>query len=168
MDTKPPIIDLEPLPAQTVRRGDGGTYLVIADDSDEFRGALRYACRLVREHRARLGILRIIEDQDFQQWGIIEDKMKREMREAGEKYLWSVAKVANDAGGIIPSLYFAEGEPGEALARIVEEDDHIVKIILGGGEAATPGPLVGFCVGKGLARLRVPVLVVPGNLKEIS
>lgn len=168
MTSETNIIDAEIIEKKPARRGDGGTYLVVADDSDEFKSALQYACRTVKNHRAHLGILLIIEDQDFQQWGAVEEKMKKEMREAGEKYLWTIAKTANDAGGIIPSLYFSEGDPGEALVKTIDADDNIVQLILGGAEGHSPGPLVSFCTGKGLNRLKVPVVVVPKEIKDFS
>lgn len=148
------------------RSGDGGTYLVVADDSDEFKTALKFACKAARDFRAHIGILHIIEDQDFQDWGAVESRMKKELREAAEKYLWTVAKMVNDIGGMIPSIYIAEGDPGEAVIKIIDEDEHVIRLILGGRTEGTPGPLVSFCVGKGLARLKVPVVIVPGNLKD--
>jgi hypothetical protein len=162
------VTDVEITGHKPTRKGDGGTYLVVADDSDEFRSALRYACAQAKMHRARLGILRIIEDQDFQHWGAVEDKMKRELREQGEQYLWAVAKSANDQNGIIPSFYFAEGDAGEAVINTIDSDEHIVKLVLGGGIGNSPGPLVSFCIGKGLARMKVPVVIVPGHIKDFS
>ncbi len=150
------------------RKGDGGTYLVVADDSDEFKVALAYACQMVKNHRARLGILHIIEDQDFQDWGKIEERIKKELREQGEKYLWMMAKTANELGGIIPSLYIAQGDRGETLLQVIENDENIAQLILGGGMDHSPGPLISFCMSKGLSRLRVPVVVVPGHLKDFS
>lgn len=160
------IIDLDVVEEPKKRRGDGGTYLVVADDSDEFRTALVFACKAARDFRAHVGILHVIEEQDFQGWGAVENRMKKELREAAEKYLWTVAKIANDTGGIIPSLYIAEGERGEAVLKVIDGDEHIVRLILGGRTEGTPGPLVSFCVGKGLARLRVPVVIVPGHMKD--
>ncbi len=150
------------------RRGDGGTYLVVADDTDEFKTALRYACFAARSHRGRLGILHITENQDFQHWGAVEERIKKELREQSEKYLWTVAKTANDLNGTIPSLYIAQGEPGEALMATIDNDNHIVQLILGGKSDHSPGPLVTFCIGKGLSRLKVPVVVVPAHIKEFS
>lgn len=158
------IIDAD-IVEKTGRRGDGGTYLVVADDSDEFKAALTFACKAAKDFRAHIGILRIIEDQDFQDWGAVESRMKKELREASEKYLWTVAKIVNDAG-LIPSVYIAEGDPGEAVIKIIDGDENIIRLILGGRTDGSPGPLVSFCVGKGLSRLKVPVVVVPGNLKD--
>lgn len=149
------------------RQGDGGTYLVVADDSDEFRTALRYACTSAKRHRGHIGILRVIEEQDFQHWGAVEDKMKKELRQQGEQYIWNVAKIVGETSGMMPALYFAEGDPAEALMRTIESDDNIVKLILGNGPNGA-GPLVSYCIGKGLERLRVPLLIVPSHLKDFS
>lgn len=162
------VFDLDVLPAKRNRAGDGGTYLVVADDSDEFKIALRYACETAKNRRARVGILHIVEDQDFQHWGAVEQRMKKELREQAEKYLWSVAKAANDLNGTIPSLYVGEGDKGEAVLKAIDSDEYIVQLVLGGGMDHSPGPLVNFCVGKGLARLKVPVVVVPGHIKDFS
>ncbi len=150
------------------RKGDGGTYLVVADDTDEFRAALRYACASARVHRARVGILMILDNQDFQHWGAVEEKVKKELREEGEKYLWTVAKTANDFNGTIPSLYFAEGEGGVAVIKTIDEDEHIIKLVVGNRAGAGPGPLISYCLGKGLEHMRVPLVVVPAHLKEIE
>lgn len=168
MTQNPKIIDAELMPKKAGRKGDGGTYLVVADDSEEFKTALHYACVHARHNRARLGILHINAIDDFQQWGAVEDRMKKELREQSEKYLWTIAKMANDLNGTIPSLYIAEGEAGEALIKTIDNDTHIVKLILGGKTGPSPGPLVSFCIGKGLDRLHVPVVVVPSHIKEFS
>ena len=160
-------IDAEIVQPRKARKGDGGTYLVVADDSDEFRAALRYACNLAKTHRARLGILHIIEDQDFQHWAGVEEKMKKEMRQQGEQYIWNIAKTVNEISDTVPSLYFAEGDPAEALINTINSDDNIVKLILGNGPNGA-GPLVSYCVGRGLERLRVPLLIVPSHLKDFS
>lgn len=168
MNQTPNVIDAELLPQKQGRKGDGGTYLVVADDSEEFRTALHYACVHARHNRARLGILHISVMEDFQHWGAVEERMKKELREQSEQYLWTIAKQANDINGTIPSLYIAEGDPGDALLRTIDNDTHIVKLILGGKSGNSPGPLVSFCIGKGLDRLHVPVVVVPSHLKEFS
>ncbi len=160
-------IDAEFKPMQG-RKGDGGTYLVVADDTDEFKTALIYAAHTARIHRAKLGILHIIENQDFEHWGGVEARIKKELRANAEKYLWAVAKTANDFNGSIPSLYVAEGETSEAVMTTIDTDQNIVKLILGGGKDHIPGPLVAFFTGKGMSKLQVPVVVVPAHLKEFS
>lgn len=150
------------------RQGDGATFLVVADDSKEFGAALRYACKAARRNRGYLGILKIIEDQDFQNWGTVEALMKKELRTQGEQYLWDVAKIANDESSLIPSLYFAEGDASEAVMQTIEKDPNIAQLILGAGQEDGPGPIVTYLLNKGFSRLRIPVVIVPAGLKEIS
>lgn len=168
MEIKPEIQDLEIMPNKKRRKGDGGTYLVVADDSDEFRLALQYACKAATGHRAHVGILKILDDSEFQHWGAIEEKIKREQRMQAETYIWTVAGLANEVGGVIPSVYFTEGDPHDALIKTINGDQNIVKLVLGGRGGGSPGALVSYCVGKGLERLRVPVVIVPGHLKDFA
>lgn len=161
MDTQDGIIDLEPLEQQG-RRGDGGTYLVVADDTPEFTVALRYAARAAQARRGHVGILHIIEMDELQQWSGIEARMKAELRQQAEQYIWSAAKTVNELTGERPSLYIAEGARTDALAKAVNEDEAIVSLVLGAGGANDP--LVSYFTGKGISVIRVPVLVVPGHL----
>ncbi|HEY8190272.1 MAG TPA: universal stress protein, partial [Micavibrio sp.] len=152
---------------RTGRRGDGGTYLVVADESDEFNAALRYAVHMARKNRGRLGIVYVIDIKDVQQWNNIESMMRRELREQAEKYIWNVAKKANDLDGTIPALYIGEGSHTDVLTDLINGDSSVKMLVLGGGTSgAGPGPLVSYFTGKGLGRLKIPVLVVPGHLES--
>jgi len=148
------------------RRGDGGVYLVVSDGTDEFAIALRYAARRAEAGRAHVGILHVINIDDFQHWTNVEERMRRELRAEAEKTLWNDARVVNELNGMRPVLYLAEGVRTDAIVETINGDDHIRMLILGGGtQASGPGPLVAHFTGKGLGRLRVPVLVVPGHLE---
>ncbi len=148
------------------RRGDGGTYLVVADESHEFDVALRYAARMARSNRGHLGILSVMNIGDVQQWDMIESMMRRELREQAEKLVWAVARRANDLNGEIPALYVHEGAHSDVLVDLINEDPSIRMLILGAGTSITgPGPLVSYFTGKGIGRLKIPVLVVPGHLE---
>lgn len=149
---------------QTGRRGDGGTYLVVADESDEFDVALRYAAQAAHTRRGHVGIIHIIDVDEFQHWGTVETQMKKEMREQGEKFVWAVAKRINDLTGQTPSVYIEEGKRNDVLIDIISRDTMIVKLVLG-VNASGPGPLVSYFTGKGMNRLRVPVVLVPGHLE---
>jgi len=149
------------------RRGsDGGMYLVVYDETEEFSVALRYAARLAASARGRLAILHVSDFGDFQHWNKIEDMMRRDQRAEAEKNLLAVAKKVNDLNGHIPSFYMREGEIEDTILEVINEDTNIRMLILGGGtHGSGPGPLVSHFTGKGLARLRVPVVIVPGHLE---
>jgi len=147
------------------RRGDGGVYLVVADEKEEFGAALRYAARRAEAGRAHVGILHIIEIDDFQHWSNVENKIRRELREQAEKQIWAHAGIVNDLNGERPVLYIREGVREDVIVDVINEDEDIRALILGGAEHASgPGSLVSYFTGKGLARLRIPVVIVPGHL----
>lgn len=148
------------------RRRDGGVYLVVADESDEFNIALRYAARRAEANRAHVGILHVLSVDDFQHWGNVEEMMRKEMREKAEKFIWAVAQKVNELNETIPLLYIREGARKDVIVDVINEDTNIKMLVLGGGTSAKgPGALVSHFVGKGLGRLRVPVVVVPGHLE---
>lgn len=162
------IMDAQIVP-QSGRKGDGGTYLVVADDSEEFKIALRYGCYIAQRNRGHVGILYVVEDQDFQHWNTVEHRIKKELRMEAEKYIWGVAKTAHEFNGMMPSLYFAEGERAEALIQTIDSNEDIAQLILGSkADQGNHGPLLSYFMGKGLSRLRVPMVVVPGHLKDFS
>ena len=144
---------------------DGGVYLVVADETEEFRVALRYAARRAQANRLHLGIMRIITIDEFQHWGNVEEIMRRELREQAEKYLWSVARDVHDLTGMTPVLYIGEGDPHDVVASTIENDLTIRTLMLAGStSSAGPGAMVSYFTGRGLHRLRIPVLVIPGNI----
>lgn len=147
------------------RRGDGGVFLVVAEETEEFHLALRYAARRAEALRAHVGILHVINIDDFQHWGNVEAMMRKEMRAEAEKQIWTHAKAVNDMNGLWPVMYIREGARTDVIVDLIDEDHYIRALVLGGAEQASgPGPLVSYFTGKGLAKLRVPVLVVPGHL----
>lgn len=153
--------------ARAGRRGDGGVYLVVADETDEFNVALRYAARMAAVNRGHVGILHVISMDDFQHWSGVENRMKRELRNAGEKFIWGMAKRVNDLNGMVPAIYVREGDAKhEIMIDLINEDMTIKMLVLGASTSSSgPGPTVGYFTGKGLSKLRVPVVVVPGHLE---
>jgi len=148
------------------RAGDGGVYLVVADDTEEFQIALRYAARRAQTHRAHIGILQIINVEDFIHWGNIEARMRKELRDDAEKFVFNTARKVNELNGLIPCIYVSEGARNDMVVEAINEDMNIKALILAGGtQGSGPGPMVNYFTGKGLSRLRVPVVVVPGHLE---
>lgn len=163
------IIDAQIVEKQNGRRGDGGVYLVVADETPEFQVALRYAAHMARVHRGYVAILQVINIDDFQHWGSVEERMRKELREQAEKFIWNSARTANDVNGTMPILLIEEGNRTDVLIDVINRDQAIRQLILGGGTSSGgPGALVTYFTGKGLGKLRVPVVVVPGHLDEAA
>ena len=144
-----------------------GIYLLVADKSDDFMTALRYAERLSLQNKFHIGLAYIIEEQEFQHWGNIEDRMREELRKEAEQYLFEVAGEVNKITGKKPAFYLLENKGGkaEAIINLIKEDLTIQLLLLGvDSVGGTPVHLVAFFAGKGLAQLRVPLTVVPNHL----
>lgn len=146
---------------------DDGVYLLVADQSQDFMTALRYAERLSVYSKAHIGLAYIIEEQDFQHWGGIEDRMKQEQRKEAEQYLFDVAGEVNNITGKKPAFYIVEGNKAESIVGLIN-NDHTIKMLLLGGDTQgnAPGPLVSYFSGKGLSQLRIPLAIVPNHLTQ--
>src|SRR3546814_6735774 len=60
-------------------------FLVVVDDTQESRVALRYATRRARNIRCGVVLLRVVEPVDFQQWAGVAEIMRSEAHEAAER-----------------------------------------------------------------------------------
>lgn len=149
------------------RRGDGGTYLVIYDDSEEFSVAMHYAAALAKTRRGHIAIAHITEIDDFVHWGSVEAVMKAEMRAKAEKECWQAAKTIFEEYGLMPCLYIREGKKAEKIIEILNEHKLIRSLILAAStQVGHPGPLVSFFTTKATGQLRTPVVIVPGHFDK--
>ena len=149
------------------RRGDGGTYLIIFDRSEEFEIAKHYACSLAQTRRGRVAIAHITDLDDFIHWGKVEAIMRHDMRKQAEEDIWNIAKSINSDYGLFPSLYIREGKTIDCIVDIINEEKRIRSLILAGSTSGGgPGPLITYFSSKGMERLRVPMVIVPGHLDK--
>lgn len=149
------------------RRGDGGTYLIIADGSSEFSIAEHYAARIALARRAHIAIAHITDLEEFVHWGKVEAMMRRDLRAQAEKAIWQVAKNMNENYDLYPSLHIREGKMIDKIIDIIDEDKQIRALILAGStNTSNQGPLISYFSGKGMSRLRIPVIIIPGHLDK--
>ena len=142
-------------------------FLVVVDETEEMKVALRFACRRARHTGGRVALLFVIEPAEFQHWMAVEDLMREEARSEGEQLLQRLAAKVNELVGSIPILYVREGKVRDELFKLIEEEPRISILVLGANPGSRgPGPLVSALTGKMIGKLRVPVTVVPGNLGE--
>ncbi len=141
------------------------TYLIVADESEEFENALRYAARTTKAHGAKLAVLLAMPEQGFLHWSHVETRMKQEQRTSAERFILQVADRIRQISDITPSFYLEEGEAIGALTKIMNDNTDICKLILGANTHATGvNPLIDYFTGKGIARLPVPIMIVPDHI----
>lgn len=142
-------------------------FLVVIDETEEMRVALRYAARRAHATGGRVDLLYVLEPPEFQQWSAIGDLMKEEQREEAERLLQSLSSTVHDMAGSFPVLHLREGTRREELVKLLHEDPGISILVLGAGTGPEgPGPLVSHLVGKMSGKLRVPITIVPGSLTD--
>lgn len=144
------------------------TFLCVVDESEELGQAIRFACRrAMRSKGGRVGLLYIIAPAEFEHWLTVGELMREEQREKAEEMLQVVATSVQKQTGTIPELFIREGDIHEELLKLINEDLGI-KILVVGAATGTegPGPLVSHLVTKMYGKLRVPIVVVPGNLTD--
>jgi nucleotide-binding universal stress UspA family protein len=143
------------------------SYLVIVDRSEELNVALRYACRGARQAGGRVALLCVIEPVDGAGWMAVEQLAQSESRQEAEEKLQELSAKVVEWTGLMPAISIREGQPLEEILKLIDEDPSISLLILGADPGPQgPGPLVSALSVKQIAKLRVPLTIVPGNLTD--
>jgi nucleotide-binding universal stress UspA family protein len=142
------------------------TYLVVIDESDEARLALRFAARRAAKTGGALHILSLVEQADFVAWGGVQATMEAEAREKAEELVASAAGTIFEELGIQPLITIKDGEGVEVVKEMLAEHPEIAALVLGAAAQGNPGPLVAHFTGVNAGSLQCPVMVIPGSLGE--
>ena len=147
----------------TLESTDGGVYLLVADGSAEFDAALRRVAFLANHNNGHVAILFVIEDETYLHWNFIEKQIQSDKRGEAEKVLFETAQKLYDLSGQIPALYVREGKVRQEVMNILATDDTIRALVLG-ATGSSSNPLISYFTGKGLADLKVPLVIVPETM----
>jgi nucleotide-binding universal stress UspA family protein len=141
-------------------------YLVVIDESEEARAALRFAARRAARSGSTVEIVALIPPQDFVQWGAVQAAMEEEARLRAEAKVLQASGAIIEEAGIRPSITVRQGDAVREVAAILKERDDIAALVLGAASEGGPGPLVSHFAGTISGTLPCPVIVVPGNLSD--
>jgi nucleotide-binding universal stress UspA family protein len=142
-------------------------FLVVVDSSEEMPVALRYAALRARHTGGRVALLYVIEPSDLQQWMAVESLMREERRQEAEQLLNKLSQEVLELSGSHPVLYIREGRRRDELLALITEEPSISILVLAAGTGPEgPGPLITALTGKQLAKLGIPVTIVPGGLSD--
>src|SRR3546814_9951733 len=84
-------------------------FLVVVDDSEEMRVALRFAGQRARHTDGRVALFRAIEPVEFQHWMGVGELMREEARQEAEGLMERMSQQVVDMTGSIPIIYLREG-----------------------------------------------------------
>ena len=91
--------------------------------------------------------------------------METEARSEAEKLLQRVAADVQRLTGQMPGLFLREGDVIEQLLSVIDDEKNISVLVLAASPGEDgPGPLVSALSGHLAGKIRLPVIIVPGNL----
>ena len=141
--------------------------LVIADGSKEMEVALQYACARSKKTNRKIIIATFIEPLDVLTTQGVTEIMQNEAREEAELKLQKASTIVKESTGIIPVLHIREGEIISELIQLIEEEKNINVLVLAANiDEKGPGPIISSLISKEYSHLRIPVMIVPGNLSK--
>lgn len=142
-------------------------FLVVVDDSEELQIALRFACLRAKNTGGRVALLYVQEPAEFHHWLGVGELIQHERREEAEARLQALSENAQEISGTVPTLLVREGNRGEELLAVLDEDPSISIVVLAAStDSEGPGPIISYMMKQGGARLRVPFTIVPGSLSR--
>jgi len=146
---------------------DQRVFLVVVDNSQEMRVALRFASRRAAHTGGRVALLYVTEPSDFQHWMAVGDLMREEARQEAEAVLQRLSDEVVRLGGSIPVLFVREGDRADELLKLIEEERSISIVVLAAGTGREgPGPIITNLLAKRAGQLHTPFTIVPGVLTD--
>jgi len=142
------------------------TYLVVVDDSDEARVALRFAARRAAKTSGRMEVLGVVEPQDFVQFGGVQAAIEEEQRLRIEGVVSSAIGELLNESGVEANIIIQQGEAVKTVRDYVAERPDVAALVLGAAPSGNPGPLVADFCGNDAGALPCPVMLIPGSLSD--
>tara|TARA_Y100000996_G_C22524589_1_gene643899 strand:+ start:976 stop:1443 length:468 start_codon:yes stop_codon:yes gene_type:complete len=141
--------------------------LVIADGTQEMEIALEYACARSKKTNRKIIIATFIEPVDVLTTQGVTEIMKNEAREEAELRLQKASSIVKDYTGYMPVLHIKEGEIISELINLIEQEKNINVLVLAANiDEKGPGPIISSLISKEYSRLRIPIMIVPGNFTK--
>jgi hypothetical protein len=141
------------------------SYLVVMDETDEARVALRFAARRAARNGRAVDILALVPPQEFVQWAGVQSAMEEEARLRAEAMVLAASGTMFEEAGIRPSILVRQGEPVKVVTQVLKEKGDVAALVLGAAEGG-PGPLVSHFAGAIAGALPCPLIIVPATLSE--
>ena len=142
------------------------TYMVVIDETDEARIALRFAARRAAKTGGAVEILALIEAPEFVQWSGVQAAMEEEARLRADALVAQVAGELIDETGLRPSITVKQGEPVATVRALLKERPETAALVLGAAAVGAPGPLVSYFATVEAGAMLCPLMIIPGSLSD--
>jgi len=142
------------------------TYLVIMDETEEARTALRFASRRAAKTGGDLQLLTVVPRQEFVAFGGVQATIEEEARARAEVLVTALAGSVFSESGRMPAIAVRMGDAVRVVTEYLGEHGEVAALVLGAAAEASPGPLVTWFSGSGIGTLPCPLYIVPAGLDE--
>lgn len=142
------------------------TYLVVIDETDEARVALRFAARRAAKTGGAIEIVALIAPPEFVQWGGVQAAMEEEARLRVDALVAQAAGELIEETGLSPAVTVRQGEPVTIVREMLAERPDTAALVLGAPATGGPGPLVEHFAGSEAGAMPCPVMIIPGSLSD--
>ncbi|MAY19348.1 MAG: universal stress protein [Erythrobacteraceae bacterium] len=143
------------------------TFLVIMDESDEARAAMRFAARRAVQVQGAVHILALVAQQNFSAFGGVQATIEEEARDRAEVLAHGVAGNLLAESGIMPTISVKIGQGVKIVSEFLETHKEVAALVLGAASGGAPGPLVThFAAHAG--ELPCPLYIIPGDYDEAT
>lgn len=135
-------------------------YLVIMDETEEARKALRFASRRAAASGGKVHILALVQPQNFNAFGGVQATIEQEARDRAEAVASGAAGNLFTESGQMPTIAVRVGEGQAVIKDYLSDHEEVAALVLAAGESS-PGPLVShFSANAG--KLPCPLYIIPG------
>jgi len=141
------------------------TFLVITDESDEARAALRFAARRAVQVEGAVHILAVVAQQNFSAFGGVQATIEEEARDRAEILAHGVAGNLLAESGIMPTISVKIGAGQKIVSEFLERHSEVAALVLGAAKGSNPGPLVTYFAAHA-GTLPCPLYIIPHGYDE--
>ena len=141
-------------------------YLVIMDETEESRLALRFASRRAVRTEGIVHIVAIVPQQSFSAFAAVQATIEDEARSRAEVLVTAAAGSLVSEGGPMPVVSVREGEHVKVVRDYLTEHPEVSALVLGAASEGNPGPLVSHFAVAHPGQLPCPLMIVPGSMKD--
>ncbi len=138
-------------------------YLVIIDETEEARVAVRFASRRAAKTGGMVHLLALVPRQSFSAFAGIQATIEEEARDRAEVLANSAAGELAYESGKMPQIAVRVGDAKAVILEYLQEHPEVAALVLSAASDGTPGPLVThFSAHAG--DLPCPLFIIPGGL----
>ena len=140
-------------------------YLVMMDETEEARAALRFASRRAVRTGGTVHILAVVPRQDFVPFGGVQATIEEEARDRAEALAMSAAGGLASQSGLTPVIAVIQGDGPQIVRAYLTAHPEVSALVLGAASDGDPGPMVTHFAGIA-GQLPCPLMIVPGAMAE--